>query len=351
MTEPKLATTHVVGEPTFEGLARFIERNNITKIFVMVGAGISVAAGIPDFRSPHTGLYAKLSRYNLNSPEDAFSLPLLRQQPSVFYNILMDMDLWPGKYCPTTVHHFISLLAKKGMLLCCCTQNIDGLERACGIPESLLVEAHGSFSSASCVDCHAKYDINMARAETRAGKVPHCNQCGGIVKPDVVFFGENLPEAFFNVAGLIEETELLLILGTSLQVHPFADLALMVPSDVPRVLFNLERVGGRMFRFPTDRTPNFRASSYRLSTGNGNGSKISSGDSSNSSSVDGYDQFTLAENDETGVLRDIFFPGDCQVSVRSFAQALGFGEQLDASVREGREIFERTRRREKVVEG
>nr|CCD12889.1 unnamed protein product [Trypanosoma congolense IL3000] len=331
---------HVVGEPTFEGLAQYIRKNNISKIVVMAGAGISVSAGIPDFRSPNVGLYAKLGKYNLHSPTDAFTLELLRQQPEVFYNILADMDLWPGRYCPTTVHHFISLLAKEGCLLCCFTQNIDGLERACGVPEDLLVEAHGSFSSASCVECRSKYDVSVAKAESRAGKVPRCSDCGGVVKPDVVFFGESLPKSFFHAVERIVEADLLLIMGTSLQVHPFAQLAISVRPGIPRVLFNYERVGGRMFRFPTDvlKVPH----SQQANAGNNGHNRGDSGDEYDSSdSSDGYSQYVFENSGEQAVLRDIFFPGDCQVSVRSFAEALGLGEKLDEAVREGRKKFER----------
>ncbi|ESS69928.1 putative silent information regulator 2 [Trypanosoma cruzi] len=322
---------HVVGEPTFEALARYIERNNVTKILVMAGAGISVAAGIPDFRSPHTGIYARLGKYNLNSPTDAFSLTLLRERPDVFYSIVREMDLWPGHFWPTLVHHFIKLLADEGRLLRCCTQNIDGLERASGLPMSFLVEAHGSFSTASCIECRSPYDIELASRESRNGKVPHCDRCGGVVKPDVVFFGESLPDAFFNVFAEITEVELLLIMGTSLQVHPFAELAVRVRPDVPRVLFNLERVGGAMFRFPTDE-PTLNSFS-RNHTGNSHSSSNSI--SSSSSSSDGYGQFATLAADAGGICRDIFFPGDCQLSVRRLAEAMGLGERLSLAVREG----------------
>ncbi|RNF27246.1 silent information regulator 2 [Trypanosoma conorhini] len=314
---------HVVGEPTFEGLARYIERNNVTKILVMAGAGISVAAGIPDFRSPHTGIYANLGKYNLNSPADAFSLTLLRERPDVFYSIVREMDLWPGHFWPTAVHYFVKLLADEGRLLRCCTQNIDGLERASGLPKSLLVEAHGSFSTASCIGCRSPYDIDLVSHECREGKVPHCDKCGDVVKPDVVFFGESLPDAFFDLFQDLPQVELLLVMGTSLQVHPFADLAVGVRPDVPRVLFNLERVGELMFRFPTDepcpQPP----------------SRSPSGCSHCSSSSEGYGQYAHHVADPGGICRDIFFPGDCQETVRRLAEAMGLGERLAAAVQEG----------------
>ncbi|KAH9598587.1 Sirtuin family [Trypanosoma melophagium] len=324
---------HVIGEPTLEGLANYIKRNNVTKILVMVGAGISVAAGIPDFRSPKSGIYANLDKYNLSSPTDAFSLPLLRERPEVFYSIVRELDLWPGHFWPTAVHYFIKLLADEGRLLLCCTQNIDGLERVCGIPESLLVEAHGSFSSASCMECHTEYDIVAASREAREGKVPHCVKCGGVVKPDVVFFGEGLPDAFLHALHSVNETELLLIMGTSLQVNPFAQLAFSVRSDVPRVLFNLERVGGSMFRFPSD-VPNLSDGSVDgIERSNSDHSKSSS--SSRSSSSDGYSQYAQYNTNSERICRDLFFPGDCQITVRSLAKAMGLGDSLESIIREG----------------
>ncbi|KEG11227.1 putative silent information regulator 2 [Trypanosoma grayi] len=335
---------HIVGEPTYDGLARYIEQKNVRKILVLAGAGISVAAGIPDFRSPNTGLYAKVDKYNLASPTDAFSLQLLQERPEVFYNIVCEMDLWPGKFWPTPVHHFIKLLADKGRLLRCCTQNIDGLERCCGIPNSLLVEAHGSFSSASCIKCRSLYDINVASQEAKRGEVPHCTQCGGVVKPDVVLFGEKLPVSFFQAYEDIMETDLLLIMGTSLQVHPFAELAFKVRPDVPRVLFNLERVGGSMFHFPTDDIgPSATATTTTTTTTSSSrgGSGSGSGSSRSSSSSEGFSQYRHYPVHSEDVCRDIFFPGDCQTSVRRLAEAMGLGEQLSASIREGEKKRER----------
>lgn len=244
---------HVLGGTSVEALGDYITNNDVHNILVLIGAGASVAAGIPDFRSPSTGLYANLSKYKLHEPSDAFSISLLRESPRIFYSIAKDMNLWPGAYQPTAVHHFVKLLSDQGRLLRCCTQNIDGLERAAGVPEDLLVEAHGSFCTASCIDCHHPFDIQRNREEAYQGSISLCDECGAIVKPDVVFFGESLPERFFSV--LTEDTkkaELVIVIGTSLQVRPFAVLPLHVGLHVPRVLINMERVGGRMFQFPED---------------------------------------------------------------------------------------------------
>jgi NAD-dependent histone deacetylase SIR2 len=108
------------------------------------GAGISTSAGIPDFRSPETGLYANLSRLNLPYAEAVFDISYFRNNPEPFYTLAQ--ELYPGKYRPTITHSFINLLHKKGLLLKLFTQNIDCLEREAGVPAEMIIEAHGSFA-------------------------------------------------------------------------------------------------------------------------------------------------------------------------------------------------------------
>jgi NAD-dependent deacetylase sirtuin 2 len=89
------------------------------------------------------------------------------------------------------------LLHKKGLLQKCFTQNIDTLERFAGMPEEKIVEAHGSFAQAHCIDCRKEFSQDWIKNEILAGKVARC-ECGGLVKPDIIFFGENLPAKFFD---------------------------------------------------------------------------------------------------------------------------------------------------------
>lgn len=93
------------------------------------------------------------------------------------------------------------------------------------MPRARVVAAHGNFDAASCLDCRAPRAVEAVRAAVFAGETPRCAECGGLVKPDIVFFGENLPERFYDLA---EEdfpaADLLIVMGTSLVVHPFADL-------------------------------------------------------------------------------------------------------------------------------
>lgn len=125
------------------------------------------------------------------------------------------------------------------------TQNIDCLERVAGVSDTKIVEAHGSFATQRCIDCKTPYPDNLMKESVQASRVPHCQtpECNGLVKPDIVFFGEALPHRFFEHAHVPQLSDLAIIIGTSLTVQPFASLPQAVPEGVPRVLFNMERVG------------------------------------------------------------------------------------------------------------
>lgn len=112
------------------------------RVVVLAGAGISVSAGIPDFRSPNTGIYANVKQYtdSLRAPEDLFSIHYFRHDPYPFYRLCHEAKLGRGTHEPTAAHRFIAWLAEKGALLRCYTQNIDSLEIDAGVPEELVVQ-------------------------------------------------------------------------------------------------------------------------------------------------------------------------------------------------------------------
>jgi NAD-dependent histone deacetylase SIR2 len=227
---------------TLQGLAKYIKDGKAKNIVVLTGAGISTSAGIPDFRSPETGLYANLARLNLPYAEAVFDISYFRQNPEPFY--ILAHELFPGKYRPTITHSFISLLNDKGLLYKLFTQNIDCLEREAGVPDDLIVEAHGSFATQRCIECLTPYDDEKMKEAIFCKQVPHCEQCKGLVKPDIVFFGEGLPSRFFESRNCIPSADLAIILGTSLSVAPFSALPQYFTEGVPRLLINMERVGG-----------------------------------------------------------------------------------------------------------
>jgi NAD-dependent histone deacetylase SIR2 len=244
MVDPN-APPYTLSARTLDAIADYMrdEGGRPKKIVVMTGAGISTSAGIPDFRSPDTGLYANLARLDLPYAEAVFDISYFRQNPDPFY--MLAKELYPGKFFPTIAHAFIALLEEKYMLQMLFTQNIDCLERRAGVPAEKIVEAHGSFATQRCIDCKTEYPDDLMKESVQVGQVPHClvPQCNGLVKPDIVFFGEALPAAFFTNRHVPGTADMIIVMGTSLSVQPFASLPSLAKPGAPRVLFNMERVG------------------------------------------------------------------------------------------------------------
>jgi len=284
------------------GVARYVTRGKATNVVVMTGAGVSVSAGIPDFRS-EKGLYSRLGEYDLPYPQAVFEIDYFRAKPRPFYRLAK--DLLPGTYRPTPTHHFIKLLHDKGILLRCYTQNIDSLERAAGLPTDKVVAAHGNFDSAKCLRGH-RADVCEVEKACREGEPMRCH-CGELVKPDIVFFGENLPERFGRCAADdFEKCDLLIVIGTSLVVHPFAGLIERPHERVPRLLINLEKVG---------EAPNTRITRLYSLAGLGRGTGFN------------FDPETN--------YRDALYLGDCDEGIRALADALGWKDDLEKLIAEG----------------
>lgn len=221
-------------------IASYLKKDG-SKIVFFVGAGISTNCGIPDFRSPETGLYANLKRLELPYPEAVFDIEYFRQSPKAFYT-LAD-ELYPGKFVPSRFHYFIKLCQDKSKLKRCYTQNIDTLERIAGVDGDLVVEAHGSFAGNHCIDCYWEMDTENLRKDMKTG-IPTCKKCEGYVKPDIVFFGESLPDKFFTSWDDDQgEVDLAIVAGTSLAVYPFASLPAELGKKSQRVLINREICG------------------------------------------------------------------------------------------------------------
>ncbi|XP_075945027.1 NAD-dependent protein deacetylase sirtuin-3 isoform X1 [Anarhichas minor] len=222
-------------------VARLVKLGRCKNVVVVAGAGISTASGIPDFRTPATGLYANLEKYNIPYPEAIFNIDYFSNDPQPFFSLAK--ALYPGSHRPNYIHYFVRMLHHKGLLLRMYTQNIDGLEKLCGVPDDKLVEAHGSFATAACHLCYTAYPAEEAKHAIMNGNVPTCTFCAATVKPDVVFFGEDLPQNYFLHTKDFPKADLLIIMGTSLQIEPFASLVNTVRSTVPRLLLNRHAVG------------------------------------------------------------------------------------------------------------
>jgi len=188
------------------------------RVVALTGAGISVPSGIPDFRSPGTGLWANVD------PMEVAHIDAWRRDPERFWRFYGHrFHVLDGKE-PNAAHAALVALERSGRLQAVVTQNIDMLHRKAGTRE--LVEVHGSVATSSCLRDGARYPLEEVKrrlADDVAG-IPRCD-CGAPLKPDVVLFGEWLPEAAIDRAFALAATaDVLLCVGSSLEVHPVAQL-------------------------------------------------------------------------------------------------------------------------------
>lgn len=231
-------------------------------IIVLTGAGVSVSCGIPDFRSTD-GIYSRLAKEypNLPDPQSMFDIQYFNQDPRPFFKFAR--EIFPGQFEPSPSHRFIKKLEDRGTLLRNYTQNIDTLERIAGI--SKVIECHGSFATATCTQCKLKIKGDLIRDDILQQKIPVCWKCNpnlgvwntqnsqydrnmisylvqlGVFKPDIVFFGEGLPSAFYdNFSDDRDVCDLLIVIGSSLKVKPVAMIPNWIPSNVPQILINRE---------------------------------------------------------------------------------------------------------------
>ena len=176
-------------------------------VIALTGAGISVESGIPDFRGKN-GLW---SRYD---PARYATIDAFLADPSEVWNMLREMDALVIKARPNSAHRGLGILEQKGLLQYIITQNVDNLHQDGGAHN--VIEYHGNCSTLSCLYCSSRYTM----AEKRHEYLPKC-RCGRILKPDVVFFGEGIPEKALNLSfELASKARVLLIIGTSAEVSP-----------------------------------------------------------------------------------------------------------------------------------
>ncbi|XP_062596966.1 NAD-dependent protein deacetylase sirtuin-2-like isoform X1 [Saccostrea cucullata] len=292
----------VLSSVDLEGIVQFIKDKKATNIITMAGAGISTSAGIPDFRSPETGLYHNLEKYDLPTPQAIFTLDYFKENPEPF--CMLARELWPGTFKPTPCHYFIKLLDEHGLLRRHYTQNIDTLESVAGIDADKMVEAHGSFRLGHCLQCNAEYTQDWMKGKILGEEleIPKCEKegCEGFVKPDIVFFGERLPSRFSTCASEdFKACDLLIIMGTSLTVQPFASLTSRVFDETPRLYINLEKTG-------TEATNAFAMMLF------GGGFKF----------------------DDEDNYRDVFMESTCDDGCYKLADMLGWGDKLREKVKQ-----------------
>jgi NAD-dependent deacetylase len=187
-------------------------------IVALTGAGISVPSGIPDFRSPGTGLWENVD------PMEVAHIDVFRREPERFWQFYGDRFQTLEHKRPNRAHQALVTLEQNGLLDAVITQNIDRLHARAGTRE--LVEVHGTIAHSSCLRCGTQYAIAEVRARQAADAdgVPRC-ECGQALKPDVVLFGEYLPaDALARAEELARGADLMLCIGSSLEVYPVAQL-------------------------------------------------------------------------------------------------------------------------------
>lgn len=201
--------------PPVDQIAALIRAAN--HIVALTGAGISTPSGIPDFRSPGSGLWKHIN------PMDVASSIAFRQHPEKFYEWVRPLARKILGANPNAAHIALARLEAVGKLKAIITQNIDGLHQAAG--SNRVLEVHGHVREFTCVRCYTVQKIDSLLEEFLAeGVIPTC-ACGGILKPNVILFGEQLPvQVLLDAVHVTEKADLLIVAGSSLEVAPIADL-------------------------------------------------------------------------------------------------------------------------------
>ena len=213
-------------------LERFADfLRNAERIAILSGAGMSTESGIPDFRSAG-GLY------NTATSAEIFDIDFFQRRPEQFYAAIAPVYRAILAAEPNAGHRVLTELEKRYQKrVMIVTQNIDSLHNKAGSSE--VAEIHGTFRTLTCLDCEKRFEAIKFQTSLAVGAVLHCPGCGGFLKPDITFYGEELPPAPFAAARrAMWEARFLLVLGTSLVVHPAASLPRECDSGIPYVIVN-----------------------------------------------------------------------------------------------------------------
>lgn len=199
----------------YEKAAKLIRDSKST--ILLTGAGISTQSGIPDFRSHGSGLWEKVD------PMEALSAEVLYNDPKKFYSLGFKILTSMKDALPNKAHYQAAKLEEMGLIDLVVTQNIDGLHHKAGSRK--VYEVHGTIRTCSCESCGKAYDIAVIEKRVMEGEIPPKCSCNGTIRPDVVLFGDMLPQCFYDSIRRVEEAELLMVLGSSLSVAPVNHLA------------------------------------------------------------------------------------------------------------------------------
>jgi len=187
------------------------------RVLVFTGAGVSTESGIPDFRSPG-GLWSRFDPDDFTIQKFMSSEAARRRQ----WQLMKEGHITEAE--PNAAHYAVAELHRLGKLDCVVTQNIDYLHQKAGVPDDLVFELHGNSQWIRCLSCGARYDYGLIKARILAGEeIPDCEACHGILKPEVVFFGEALPADTLDEANRrADACDLCIVIGSTLVVYPAA---------------------------------------------------------------------------------------------------------------------------------
>ena len=207
-----------MSEESIQALGAAIE--SASRIVCFTGAGISTESGIPDFRSPGTGLWNKIKPIEF---QDFIGSEEIRCES---WTRKFSGDMGFDHAQPNRGHAALALLVARGKCSSIITQNVDNLHQNSGVPDEQVIELHGNATYATCLECSAHYDLDTLRAQFQSlGHVEPCNECGGIIKTATISFGQAMPELEMQRAQAeIESCDLCIVLGSSLAVYPAAGL-------------------------------------------------------------------------------------------------------------------------------
>jgi NAD-dependent protein deacetylase/lipoamidase len=188
---------------------------------VLTGAGISTDSGLPDFRSPESGLW---QRYD---PFEVASLDTFRYHPEKFYSWIRPLMSGIRTADPNPAHIGLARLEQMGYIQTIITQNIDGLHQQAG--STNVLEVHGSFRTLTCTNCFCQYDsANYLKPYLELGEMPYCPECHHILKPDIILFGEQLPvRTWLKAREVSKHCDVMIVAGSSLEVLPAAGLPML----------------------------------------------------------------------------------------------------------------------------
>lgn len=209
--------------------------NHARHTIVFTGAGISTPSGIPDFRSPKSGLWTDVD------PLLVASMYGFRQNPAAFYDWIYPLASVIVRARPNAAHMALATLEVQGLIKAIITQNIDMLHSRAG--NQIVHELHGHLREATCIHCFSVFPAEPIIIKFLVDRqVPHCPHCQGVIKPNVILFGEQLPiRPFMAAQEAARKTDLVIVIGSSLEVAPASDLPLLALRNKAKlVIINLE---------------------------------------------------------------------------------------------------------------